>query len=66
MRTEVFIECELLDEGALSAGELARACGMAEVWVIERAEHGLLDAPRAEDGRFDAAVLARARRLAWL
>ena len=59
--------CELLDEGAFTTEELARACGVGVAWVREHVEAGALrfDPPSGE-WRFDSATLIRARRIARL
>ncbi len=58
---------ELIEEGALSADELARACGVTVTWVHTRVELGVL-APdtSGQEARFGSAALVRARRIARL
>jgi len=58
----------LLDEVALNAEDLARACAVESRWVVERVEAGLLGSAslKAVEWRFVSADLARARRLAAL
>jgi chaperone modulatory protein CbpM len=59
--------CEVLGEGAFSADDIARACGVAVTWVEERVEAGVLRVDPASGGwRFDSATLVRARRIARL
>ena len=59
--------CEVLDEGAFTAEDLARACGVAVTWVHERVEAGVLQVdPRDGEWRFDSRTLVRARRIARL
>lgn len=60
-----YLECEVLDERAFTAEELARACGVTVTWVHARIEAGVLNAEPAA-GRFDSATLLRARRIAQL
>jgi chaperone modulatory protein CbpM len=60
-------DCEVLGEGAFTADDIARACGVAVTWVHERVEAGVLQAdPASGDWRFDSATLVRARRIARL
>jgi len=58
----------LLDEVALTAEDLARACAVEPQWVAERIEAGLLGSASLKpvEWRFVSADLARARRLAAL
>ncbi|HZF23668.1 MAG TPA: chaperone modulator CbpM [Burkholderiales bacterium] len=58
----------LLDEVALNAEDLARACAVESRWVVERVEAGLLGSASVKtvEWRFVSADLARARRLAAL
>jgi chaperone modulatory protein CbpM len=58
----------LLDEVALTAEDLARACAVESRWVAERVEAGLLGSASVKtvEWRFVSADLARARRLAAL
>ena len=59
--------CEVLGEGAFTAEELARACGVAEGWVQEHVEAGVLRVdPASGQWRFDSTTLVRARRIARL
>lgn len=58
-------EAEVLGEAALSAEELARACGVAVHWVHAHLEAGVLSADPAA-GLFDNTALVRARRIAQL
>lgn len=51
----------LLDESALSAEELSRACSVSVQWVVERVESGLLEC--SAERRFTSTALRRARRL---
>lgn len=58
---------QILDEAALTAEELAHACGVAPHWVQARVDAGLLQAGQAPGGwRFGSAALLRARRIAQL
>ena len=67
MRQEIIIqECEVLDEGAFTAEQLAQACGVTVTWVHTHIELGVLDAQGSDSGRFDSATLARARRVVQL
>lgn len=61
------VQAELLGEGALSAEDLARACGVQVTWVHERVQAEVLrvDASSGQ-WRFDSTTLVRARRLARL
>lgn len=60
-------DCELLGEGAFTADEIARACGVSPAWVRQRVELGVLQVDRQTgEWRFDSATLVRARRVAWL
>jgi len=56
-------EGELLGESALSAEELARACGVAVTWVHTHVQEGVLG---GQGGRFGSATLVRARRIVHL
>lgn len=59
----------VVDDVTLDLDELARACAVESLWVVERVEAGLLGAlnPQQPGGwRFSSAELARARRLAAL
>ena len=59
----------VVDEVTLDLDELARACAVDAVWIVERVEAGLLDALHRQQPaswRFSSAELARARRLAAL
>jgi chaperone modulatory protein CbpM len=59
--------CEVLGEGAFTAEDVARACGVAVTWVQEQVEAGVLQVgPAGGDWRFDSAMLVRARRIARL
>lgn len=59
--------CEVLGEGAFTAEDIARACGVAVTWVQERVEAGVLHVdPASGDWRFDSTTLVRARRIARL
>ncbi len=62
-----------LEEDALTAEELARACAVQTTWVVERVQSGLLGATtttlQVSTGvglRFHSSDLMRARRLAAL
>ena len=58
---------EVLGDAAFTADELARACGMATTWVIERVQAGVLQVDNASgEWRFDSTTLVRARRIAHL
>ncbi len=59
---------ELLDDAALSLDELAQACCMPTVWVVERVDAGLLQPSASTPGqwRFTGASVVRARRLCQL
>lgn len=52
----------VLDEVTLDRGELAQACSVEVLWVVERVEAGLLGSS-AQAARFSSAELQRARRL---
>ncbi|NPC54275.1 chaperone modulator CbpM [Caenimonas soli] len=66
MRYEIH-DCEVLGEGAFTAEDIARACGVATTWVQERVEAGVLQVePAGGEWRFDSATLVRARRIARL
>ena len=55
---------ELLGEAALTAEDLARACGVGPGWVRERVEAGVLQVDTATgEWRFDSTTIVRARRL---
>ncbi|MWV18024.1 MerR family transcriptional regulator [Pseudomonas sp. L-22-4S-12] len=59
----------VVDEVTLDLDELARACAVESLWVVERVEAGLLGALNRQQPaawRFSSAELARARRLAAL
>ncbi|VXC46122.1 Chaperone modulatory protein CbpM [Pseudomonas sp. 8AS] len=59
----------VVDEVTLDLDELARACAVEAVWIVERVEAGLLGALNRQqpaDWRFSSAELARARRLVAL
>jgi chaperone modulatory protein CbpM len=60
-------EPEVLGEGAFTAEDVARACGMQPGWVQEHVHAEVLrvDASTGE-WRFDSATLVRARRIARL
>jgi len=61
------LDCEVLGEGAFTAEDIARACGVEPRWVRERVELGVLHVDQASgDWRFDSATLVRARRVAQL
>ena len=51
----------LLEDAALSAEELSRACSVTVQWVVERVDAGLLEC--SGERRFSGAALRRARRL---
>ena len=51
----------LLEDAALSAEELSRACSVTVQWVVERVDAGLLEC--SGERRFSSAALRRARRL---
>src|SRR3990167_1714365 len=51
----------VLDEVALDLDELARACSVDALWVVERVEAGLL-CEAAPQQRFSSAEFLRARR----
>lgn len=55
----------LLDEAALTLGELARACAVEPQWITERVESGIFgDASvKVECWRFTSRDLVRARRI---
>lgn len=54
-----------LEEDALTAEELARACAVSPDWIVERVQAGLLDISESTgEMRFASAQLVRARRLA--
>ena len=58
---------ELLDQGAFTAEDLARACGREAHWVQERVEAGVLQVDLdTGEWRFDSTTLVRARRIASL
>ncbi|MEG0053395.1 MAG: chaperone modulator CbpM [Comamonas sp.] len=64
---------ELLDQAALSLQDLARHCSTSPEWVIEHVQTGVLthDGSTASDSgaeqwRFSAQTLVRARRVAHL
>jgi chaperone modulatory protein CbpM len=58
---------EVLGEGAFSAEEIARACGVGLTWVQERVQAGVLQVdPASGEWRFDSTTLVRARRIARL
>lgn len=60
-------DCEVLGEGAFTAEDIARACGVAIGWVYERVEAGVLQVDQmAGEWRFDSSTLVRARRIARL
>ena len=66
MNKDIF-ECEVLGEGAFTAEDVARACGVEPRWVQERVELGVLQVDHASgEWRFDSATLVRARRVAQL
>lgn len=52
----------VLDEVTLDLDELARACSVDALWIVERVEAGLLCETAAQQ-RFSSAELLRARRL---
>jgi chaperone modulatory protein CbpM len=52
----------VLDEVTLDRGELAQACSVEILWVVERVEAGLLGSS-AQAAHFSSAELQRARRL---
>lgn len=52
----------LLDEVALDLDELAQACSVDALWIVERVESGLL-CEVTQPQRFSSAELLRARRL---
>jgi chaperone modulatory protein CbpM len=60
---------ELLDDAALTLGELARCCRVTPEWVHTHVEAGVI-APQqgggAAEWRFAAATLTRVRRIAHL
>lgn len=59
----------VLDEVTLDLDELAQACAVESVWIVERVEAGLLGVishAQLSGWRFSSAELARARRLAAL
>lgn len=59
----------VVDEVTLDLDELARACAVESVWIVERVEAGLLGVLGQEQHagwRFSSAELARARRLVAL
>ena len=59
--------CEVLGDGAFTAEDLARACGVGADWVREHVEAGVLRFdPASGDWRFDSTTLVRARRIARL
>lgn len=63
------VTCVVVDEVTLDLDELARACAVESLWVVERVEAGLLGALNQQQPtcwRFSSAELARARRLAAL
>ena len=61
------LDCEVLGEGAFTAEDIARACGVQPQWVHERVELGVLQVDQASGAwRFDSATLVRARRVAQL
>jgi chaperone modulatory protein CbpM len=66
MQQEFIHHAELIGEGAFSAEELARACGVTVTWVQARVESGVLDADSPAEGRYGNTALARARRIARL
>ena len=58
---------EVMGEGAFTAEEIARACGVGVTWVHERVEAGVLQVDAATGSwRFDSTTLVRARRIARL
>lgn len=64
---------ELLDQAALSLQELARHCCTSPEWVVEHVQTGVLahdnattSTPTADQWRFSAQTLVRARRVAHL
>ncbi len=59
----------VVDEVTLDLDELAQACAVESVWIVERVEAGLLGALNQQQPtawRFSSAELVRARRLAAL
>lgn len=63
------VTCVVVDEVTLDLDELARACAVESLWVVERVEAGLLGALNQQQPtgwRFSSAELTRARRLAAL
>ena len=54
-----------LGEPVFSLEELARACGVAPDWVLERVADGVLEVSLAADC-FDSVTLVRARRVLHL
>ncbi|WP_332821741.1 chaperone modulator CbpM [Pseudomonas sp.] len=52
----------VLDEVALDLDELAQACSVDTLWIVERVEAGLL-CQVAQPQRFSSAELLRARRM---
>lgn len=54
-----------LGDTVFSLEELARACGVAPDWVLERVADGVLEVSLSAD-RFDSVTLVRARRVLHL
>lgn len=58
---------EILEDGAFSADDLSRACGVSLAWVHARVAEGILAVdPSSGAGRFGVLTLMRARRIAQL
>lgn len=63
------ISSVVVDDVTLDIDELAQACSVESVWIVERVEAGLLGVSshaQLSGWRFSSAELARARRLAAL
>lgn len=64
------LDAVALEDAALTADELARACAVQTVWVVERVQSGLLGSvatttttTAVAELRFHSPALTRARRL---
>ena len=58
---------EVIQGAVFTTEELARACGVATAWVLERVEAGVLQVDGAAGAwRFDSVTLVRARRIVQL
>jgi len=64
MPTELLVLTPL-GEAVFSLDELARACGVAPDWVLERVADGVLEEVLAS-GSFNSVTLVRARRVLQL